>query len=137
MLFELQILCFYAQYHLQSLCIIKAVILLPPLFNCYAKLTFLYRTPQFKAAVCELKYMSIRFPFMAPPVSSATYVLPSITTLEPRGITLGSTAIVLPACGITPDAVGPPAHCPQHLLQLQYAVILNCPKCLPPLAEVC
>ena len=58
-------------------------------------------------------------------------MFPFIITLEPNGITLGSTAMVLPATGIVPDFVGPPAHLPQHAEQLQYAVELKVPKYVP------
>jgi hypothetical protein len=74
--------------------------------------------------------MSILLPLIAEPVSSAVYVCPLILTLVPNGIILVSTAIVRPAFGIVPLAVAPPAHFPQHLEQLQYAVSLNVPRLL-------
>ena len=67
-------------------------------------------------------YTSIRFPCIAPPLSSTVYVIPLITTFVPKLNVLGA-AIVWFAVALAPDAVMPVAH-PQHLEHAQYAVTL-------------
>ena len=67
-------------------------------------------------------YMSIRFPCIAPPLSSTVYVSPFITTFVPKLNVLGA-AIVWFAVALAPDAVIPVDH-PQHLAHEQYAVTL-------------
>jgi hypothetical protein len=60
--------------------------------------------------------MSNLFPHILPPVSSATYLWLFMTTTEPSGNTLGSTATVRPTWGILPHLVGFPVA--------QYAVAI-------------
>ena len=66
-------------------------------------------TPHFVQSDSVGMYISILFPFIPPPVSSAVKTLSNsfIYTLVPYGITLGSTAIV-PYLGLVPVAVIPP-----------------------------
>ena len=40
-------------------------------------------------------------------------------------------AMVLPGVGVVPLAVPPPAHDPQQIEQVQYAVSLNLPRYFP------
>ena len=66
--------------------------------------------PQLLHSDSEFINISILFPFIAPPQSSATNLLPNLGmyTLVPYGITLASTAIV-PHLGVVPVA---PLVCP-------------------------
>nr|DAQ72719.1 MAG TPA: hypothetical protein [Caudoviricetes sp.] len=52
--------------------------------------------------------MSILLPLITPPQSSARYSFPLIFIVDPYGITVGSTAIVLPSWAIEPVDVNFP-----------------------------
>ena len=82
-----------------------------------------YLTPHANASACVFIYISILFPFIAPPLSSTVYTLPFISSFVPNEYWL-EAATVRPAVALVPDAVIPVCF-PQHLEHGQYAVILN------------
>ena len=82
-------------------------------------LTFRLRFPNRSASACVAKYRSNLPSYFRASLSCTTRTpTPSIHTLVPNGIERGP-ATVMPATGILPEAVGPPAHCPQQTLHGQ------------------
>ena len=68
-------------------------------------------------------YISILFPWIAPPLSSTVYSFPFIFNFVPKA-NCPEAATVCPATACVPEAVLPVTF-PQHLAHEQYAVTLN------------
>ena len=82
-------------------------------------LTWSVRFPNRSASLWLEKYRSNLPSYFRASLSCTTRSpTPSIHTLVPNGIERGP-ATVMSATGILPDAVGPPAHCPQQTLHGQ------------------